>query len=465
VAALAAHLEAPRWGPAAGLAAIAAGVGLLAGLDPLVAIAVVLGLAFLLIAFADLTAALVIFILIMFLEGFPLAGPALSFAKLAGIFLALSWLARVATRDEGHRGTFLSAHPGASYLLLLFIAWTALSLLWAESIDAGLLSLARYALNATLFVIVFTAVQTRRQAGWVVAIYILGAVVTSMYGLVARPTADPEAFRLESTVGNANQFAAVLVVGIILAAGVALALRRPPAIRILAVGMAALMMSSFVLTGSRSGVIALGCALVAAVVFSGRWRLQAALGALALALCAVTFFGAFAPAETRERIAQTAPGQVDATTEGRLTVWQVGWRMVGDKPVTGVGAGNFRETSRDYVLEPGHTARTDQVIDTPEVAHNTYLEALAELGVVGGLLFLGILAFSIGSGLVAARNFAASEDREMEIMTRALIAALIGFLAAAFFASEEFSKHLWLLLALGPSLLAISRAPRASDHA
>jgi hypothetical protein len=34
--------------------------------------------------------------------------------------------------------------------------------------------------------------------------------------------------------------------------------------------------------------------------------------------------------------------------------------------------------------------------------------------------------------------------------------ALAGMLAADFFVSEQYSKQLWLLLALGPSLLAIA---------
>lgn len=418
-----------------------------------------LGLAFVLLSFADLTAALLVFVLIIFLETLPLTGSLVSATKFAGLALALSWLARVTTQGEGHNATFLAAHPAASYLLLLFIAWATLSLSWAENLDAGLLALSRYALNVALLVITFTAVQTRRQAGWIIAVYILGVTVTTVYGLVARPTADPAEFRLESTVGNANQFAAVLIVGMLLSAGVALALRRFPPIRLLAIGLAALMMLSFVLTGSRSGVLGLGCALLAGIVVAGRWRPQAAFGAVVLTACVVTLFAAFAPAEIRERISQTTPGQVEST-EGRLTIWQVGWRIVEDKPVAGVGAGNFQEVSGDYALEPGHTARTEKVIDDPQVAHNTYLHVLAELGVVGAGLFVAILAFSIGSAVVAARNFAQSDDREMEIMTRALIAGLIGLLVTAFFSSDQFSKQLWLLLALGPSLLAISNRQR-----
>ena len=62
--------------------------------------------------------------------------------------------------------------------------------------------------------------------------------------------------------------------------------------------------------------------------------------------------------------------------------------MFEDNPIRGVGLGSFEKSSIHYVLEPGTLARSDQIIDSPKVAHNTYLRSLAELGVVGLLLML-----------------------------------------------------------------------------
>ena len=56
-----------------------------------------------------------------------------------------------------------------------------------------------------------------------------------------------------------------------------------------------------------------------------------------------------------------------------MTIWQVAWRMVEDNPVRGVGAGNFANSSVHYVLQPGQAPRSDLIVDTPSVAHNTYL--------------------------------------------------------------------------------------------
>ena len=63
----------------------------------------------------------------------------------------------------------------------------------------------------------------------------------------------------------------------------------------------------------------------------------------------------------------------------------------------------------------------------------------------------------------------------MDLLSRALFVALVGLLASAFFGSRQFSKQLWLLLALAPAFLALARAgavqarerlaaPRSSDR-
>ena len=131
--------------------------------------------------------------------------------------------------------------------------------------------------------------------------------------------------------------------------------------------------------------------------------------------------------------------------------------MVEDHPIRGVGAGNFQVSSIHYLLRPGRTGEDQLIIDTPKVPHNIYLQVLSELGIVGFTLFAVILASSLRCALLAARNFARRNELRMELFARGLFISLVGLLAAEFFSSQLFSKQLWLLLATGPALLAISR--------
>ena len=130
--------------------------------------------------------------------------------------------------------------------------------------------------------------------------------------------------------------------------------------------------------------------------------------------------------------------------------------MVQAHPGTGVGVGNYQTSAVHYLLQPGVILRPEFIVDTPKVAHNTYLQVLAELGVPGIAMFLAIIGFSLLCILRAARIFERLGDPPMELLSRALLVALCGVLAADFFISEEFSKQLWLLLGLGPALLGIA---------
>src|SRR2546423_11422737 len=87
------------WQAALGLAAI--GVGVLAGVDPRIAVAAAIALAFVGLVLGDLTVGLCLFGFVSFLDLLPhLGGSLLSFSKLLGFLLAISWLAKVSTSGE-----------------------------------------------------------------------------------------------------------------------------------------------------------------------------------------------------------------------------------------------------------------------------------------------------------------------------------------------------------------------------
>jgi O-antigen ligase len=209
-------------------------------------------------------------------------------------------------------------------------------------------------------------------------------------------------------------------------------------------------------TGSRGGVVALAVMLIAAILFAGRWRGRVVLGSIVVASFALLYIFSLAPTDTKERILSSSQGEA-RELEPRTTLWEIGERMIRAHPITGVGAGNFSRASRHYLLEPGALFRTDVVILSPSVTHNTYIQIGAETGLVGLGLFFAIAIFSLTSALRAARNFRIRGDPPGEIMARCLAVGLVGILVADTFISQMYNKQLWLLLGLGPAMLAISR--------
>jgi O-antigen ligase len=437
---------------AAGFSALL--LGLIAGIDPTFAILGSVAAAYVILTFVDLSLGLSAFIVVSFLEVLSIGGLAENMAKLLGVVLALSWLALIATRSDSATDLF-TAHPLVAFGLFLLVCWAVLSSVWALDAGGALAAASRLLLNAVFYVIAYTAVDSRRTARRAIIAFVIGATAAAGYGLVVSPGAPDEAGRLASGALDPNYLAAVLVGGIFLSLGVAAGSKRATGAPILWLGAAAFCLVSLFLTASRGGLIALTVAMIAAIAFGGRWRGFVAVLAVVIAAGSFFYFTALAPQSDRDRIAEVTQGEA-GKQEGRATIWQVGWRMFEAQPVHGVGAGNFPNTALKYVVRPGEAPRSDRLIAEPAVAHNTYLGVLAELGLVGGGLFFGLIVFSVGSAAAAARRFRAIGDRQMEALSRALFAAAIGVLAADFFLTAESSKQLWLLLGLGPAMLAIA---------
>ncbi len=445
----------PRTGAwLAGLLLLAAIVGFLAGVEPKLALAAALSAGFVLLVFTDLAAGLALFGFFSFLEVLEL-GSAASVGKLGGALLALGWLAVLATRHDPARD-FLVVHPWMSSVIGLFLGWSLLSVAWATDTGAALGVTARFALNAVLFLIVFTAIRSRRNATAVTAAFLAGAVAATAYGLLTVNTTY-YAGRLGGSSGlDPNELASALVAGVALSGALLVAWKNSPGLRLAALAGGAFCLLGIFLTVSRGGVVALSIALLAGIALSGRWRLQVVLATLLVAATTFLYFTTVASPEDRERISSSTQGEAHVP-DGRITIWAIGWRMFQANPITGVGAGNFRESAKDYLLQPGVLARSDQILQsTPQVAHNSYLEVLAELGIVGIALFLSIIGFSLVSAIRAAKNFRIRGDPGSEALARGAAVALIGALAADFFISQELNKQLWLLLGFGPALLSLS---------
>ncbi len=442
-----------RIAPSFAFGAAAVGLGFLAGLEPPLAIAAALALIFVLIILANLTIGLAAFIVLAFGAQIPgFEGPVLSVSKIAGLLLVISWMAALAARQDT-RLEFSSAHPGLSYVVVLFVAWVALSQLWAADSGQALTALAQFTLNAILFLIVYSAVRTPEQAILVIAAFIAGACLNAIYGLLFVSPEPGRLERLTSSISNPNDLAAILVPALVLSLGLAGALRRAAPARLAALGAAALCGACIFLTASRAGLVGLAVALAAFFVVGTRWRGRTLVVVVILGFAGLGFFEYVASSDIRAHVSTIGSGS------GRLDLWTVGWRMVEANPLVGVGAGNFPVSSIHYLLQPGAIEHGSYFIGAPKVTHNMYLEIWIELGIIGLALFVTILAFCVRSALQASRAFADGDFR-MEFISRAVFVALVGALATDFFGSREYTKDLWLLLALAPALLAMARSHR-----
>jgi O-antigen ligase len=108
------------------------------------------------------------------------------------------------------------------------------------------------------------------------------------------------------------------------------------------------------------------------------------------------------------------------TNVERLLLWETAWNMVRDRPILGVGVGNFRTAQDAYVREEVPLAMTRTH------AHNVWLQAAVERGVLGMLALLWLVIALFAAAARALRRTAAADAKGYALAAGGL-AALGGF--------------------------------------
>ncbi len=194
---------------------------------------------------------------------------------------------------------------------------------------------------------------------------------------------------------------------------------------------------ALMVTFSRAGFVGLlGMLLIAA--FKAKKKIKAFLLLILVVILLINtmpahvwdrFIGTKATLENLENTSN-----VD-NTKRRFLLARAAWKMFLDHPLSGVGIGNYYYESREY--EPIHAGR----------AHTMYLEIMAELGLVGIFLFLGILFFTLkGLKKIMKTNTIYSN------YAYGFYIGLVGLLIAALFFHAQQEKILWFVIFMAAAL-------------
>lgn len=420
-------------------------VGVLAGVNPTDGVLAALGLMFAVVAVMDLTLAFILFVVVSFMDVIS-SGGSFSGAKMVGLVVFVSWLARTGSRRGPALGQFISENAGLTYALVALLAWAALSYTWAADPNKALSGAGRLALVMMLVPIGFAAVRRSDQALWVVAAFIVGAVASALYGFLLSGFSGG---RFVGANGDPNGEATVMAAALPLVVALYPSLRHSARLRLLAVVSLLILFLGLVETLSREGLLSLAAILVGGVIFGGRWRRQAGVLLVIAAVLTVGYYGVVAPTAARQRVTMS-------DTSGRSTLWTIAGRMIAAHPLLGVGNDNYIVVESRYINRPGAIAAFD-VVTQPHVSHNTYLEAAADLGIPGLLMLLAILFFSLRAGVRAARTFESLGNERMDLLSRAVVLSLVGVLTTEFFVAADYAKYLWILLAFCVLLQRLAR--------
>jgi len=193
--------------------------------------------------------------------------------------------------------------------------------------------------------------------------------------------------------------------------------------RLLSVFLVGMLFYGIYLTNSRGGLLAL---MATVFFYFVRQTRRFALGGLIGGLVAVTIF-ALGPS----RLWLISAGA--SAAYGRIELWYEGILMLKSNPLFGVGYGMFME-------------------DVPQTAHNSFILAAAELGMVGLFFWMGLIYSSF-------KSLSLIQEKVPHLRTYALglQSALIGFCAAAFFLSRTYVILPYILFALSGALLFVCK--------
>lgn len=356
-------------------------------------------------------------------------------------------------RREPVRWTRLSV----PYMLL--VGMFAVSIVWAASTSAALAEVGRWAIALVSFLIAvqFLVDASRARIMAFIGVLALGGVFEATFGVTQSLLAlGPASFqfgagsRAFGTFGQPNSYAGYLemVFFPVFWVGVYVASTLPSLLagyrrqrlsgrdassrqryRLLLnallaaalLGASAIILSGIVASYSRGAWLGVAAGGVVSALFFHRWVRRAA--PLMIPVGILLFAGglaSIAPASVNERISTgfedirpfdaasiTITHQNFAAAE-RMAHWQAGWQMFDDQPFRGVGAGNFNERYEDYFVR-------QEFRFTRGHAHNFYIHMLAEVGLVGLMLYLSLIASFVALALIVLVRAPAGFERMLAL--------------------------------------------------
>lgn len=196
-------------------------------------------------------------------------------------------------------------------------------------------------------------------------------------------------------------------------------------------GSILLIVSSF----SRGGFVGLVCISFVIWLYSPNKKLTASLAGIFVLLISV-----WTSHDWIENI-QTISNFDDSTVNHRLVMWKASVGIWMNNPIFGVGAGNIPVYMENYI---DYATRSYWMVN-----HSLWLTWLAEMGLVGFLLFITIVLYNMRDSLFMGRIKPFDEDsRFMKYFGVASFASLIGFLSSGTFLTVNYYPHFWYLTAL-----------------
>jgi len=196
--------------------------------------------------------------------------------------------------------------------------------------------------------------------------------------------------------------------------------------------------NAIILTRSRTAVLGLGAAGIAAMILAPR-KHRAKIGiALAIAVLGTLYLSDPRFLERAGTISEPQEAR-DASAQSRLDIWEASIAMFKANPL-GVGVGNFHQNIGNY--NPAYKGRD---------SHNTFVRCYSELGIQGIAIFLAVIAsafFVLRRTVREAQDLPHEQREQATYICYGLALSLAAILSCGLTITLLYVEALWWILGL-----------------
>jgi len=338
-------------------------------------------------------------------------------SRATGLLVAAFWVVTVVVT-----GRFRKPHP-FHVMVYLFVLWNVVSVFWSVNVDETVTSIKTYFQLAVMVFVLWDLYTSPAALKAGLQAYVLGAYV-SVVSTVANYLAGSETTHLRYAASgfNANDIGLILALGIPVAWHLAVSegnSEKAHGLRVVNYAYVPAALLAILLTASRGALIAALPALL--FVVGSLTRLDPFQRALILVALVAALFALqpLVPQSSLQRLATTGISIAEGDVGDRAQIWREGIAVFLEHPLLGTGSGTFKAAVSGIA------------------AHNSFLPVLVEVGIIGFILFVIILATIIYQAM-----------RQPKWDSRLWLAILLVWTIGASALTWERRKPTWLFLSL-----------------
>jgi O-antigen ligase len=297
--------------------------------------------------------------------------------KVTGFVLAIFWLATVLITKQVRK-------PGVFQVVaILFLLWNALSIFWSENPNRSLAHVITWAQLILLAYIWWDLYTTRTAVLAGLQAYIFGAYVSigsAISNFLAGKVFYDHYQRYSAGETNPDGFGFILALGIPVAwylANSKNALRESPWLRLINYAYIPLAFFGIALSGTRTALIASIVGMLYGLVSLSRVKIWVRATILILLVVSILYFVVPRVQDLRsfERLGTTTTELTQGDLNNRTNNWKEGIDAFLEHPLLGIGTNMYPTINR-----------------WGKAAHNSFIAVLVELGAIGFVIFMGLIA-------------------------------------------------------------------------